>query len=156
MKYAILEHGGKQYLAEEGGRIEVDRMSVEVGNAVEFNEVLLVSDGSKVDVGSPYVSGATVKGKILKHSSGEKIRVFKHKAKERYRRSAGQRRRLTRIEVEAVGMPGASEDAPPRTKKATPRKTVKRATAAKRTATKAPAKTKRGASKAKPARPKKK
>ena len=154
MKYAIVAHAGKQYLAEEGGRIEVDQMAVEVGKAFTFKDVLLVSDGRKVEVGSPYVSGATVKGKILEHSAGKKVIVFKHKAKERYRRTQGQRRQLTRIAVQAVGMLGAEEEAPPPIKKAPVKTTAKRTTAGKRTSSKGPAKTKQAAGKTKPVKPK--
>lgn len=108
MKYAIVEHSGKQYLAEEGGRIEVDRLQTEVGKAVEFKEVLLIADGKKVEVGSPYVSGAKVKGKVLEHAKGKKITVFKYKPKERYRRKRGHRQQLTRISIESVALPSAT------------------------------------------------
>lgn len=107
MKYAIVEHGGKQYLAEEGGRIEVDRLSVEVGKPVEFKEVLLVTDGKQTKVGSPYVSGAKVKGKVLEHAKAKKVIVFKYKPKQRYRRTQGHRQRLTRIGIEDVALPVA-------------------------------------------------
>ncbi len=112
MKYAIFAHGGKQYLAEEGGKIEVDRLSLEVGKPVEFQEILLVSDGKQIEVGSPYVSGAKVKGTVVEHPNGKKIVVFKHHPKHRYRRTAGQRRRLTRISIEAVGILGPEPQAP--------------------------------------------
>ena len=112
MKYAIFAHGGKQYLAEEGGKIEVDRLSLEVGKPVEFQEILLVSDGKQIEVGSPYVSGAKVKGTVVEHPNGKKIIVFKHHPKHRYRRTAGQRRRLTRIAIEAVGILGPDPQAP--------------------------------------------
>lgn len=110
MKYAIVEHGGKQYLAEEGGRIEVDRLSVEVGKPVEFKEVLLVTDGKQTEVGSPYVSGAKVKGKVLEHAKAKKVIVFKYKPKQRYRRTQGHRQRLTRISIEDVALPGAKAE----------------------------------------------
>jgi large subunit ribosomal protein L21 len=112
MKYAIFAHGGKQYLAEEGGKIEVDRLSLEVGKPIEFQEILLVSDGKQIEVGSPYVSGAKVKGTVVEHPNGKKIIVFKHHPKHRYRRTQGQRRRLTRISIEAVGILGPDSEAP--------------------------------------------
>jgi len=111
MKYAIFAHGGKQYLAEEGGKIEVDRLPLEVGKPVEFQEILLVSDGKQIEVGSPYVTGAKVKGTVVEHPNGKKIIVFKHHPKHRYRRTQGQRRRLTRISIEAVGVIGPDQQA---------------------------------------------
>lgn len=112
MKYAIFAHGGKQYLAEEGAKVEVDRMPLEVGKPVEFEEILLVSDGRKIEVGSPYVSGARVHGTVVEHPNGKKIIVFKYTPKHRYRRTKGQRRRLTTIAIEAVGIAGADQAAP--------------------------------------------
>ena len=117
MKYAIFAHGGKQYLAEEGARIEVDRMPLEVGKPVEFQEILLVSDGKKTEVGSPFVPGAKVQGTVVEHPNGKKIIVFKYRPKQRYRRTKGQRRRLTAISIETVGIAGVDEPVP-----ASPRK----------------------------------
>ncbi len=107
MKYAIVEHSGKQYLAQEGGLIEVDRMSVEVGKPVVFKEVLLITDGKKVEVGAPFVKGASVKGKIQDHLKGKKITVFKYKPKQRYRRTQGHRQLLTHVAIESIGLPKA-------------------------------------------------
>ena len=113
MKYAIVEHSGKQYLAQEGSLIEVDRMSLEVGKQIVFKDVLLVSDGKKVEIGAPFIKGASVKGKVQGHPKGKKITVFKFKPKQRYRRTQGHRQLLTHIEIESVGLPAA-----PATKKA--------------------------------------
>ncbi len=107
MKYAIVEHSGRQYLAQEGGLIEVDRMSVEVGKPVVFKEVLLITDGKKVEVGAPFVKGASVKGKIQDHLKGKKITVFKYKPKQRYRRTQGHRQLLTHVAIESIGLPKA-------------------------------------------------
>ncbi len=108
MKYAIVEHSGRQYLAQEGSIIEVDRMSLEVGKPIVFKDVLLVSDGKKVEVGAPFVKGASVKGKVQGHPKGKKITVFKYKPKQRYRRTQGHRQLLTHIEIENVGLPAAA------------------------------------------------
>jgi large subunit ribosomal protein L21 len=111
MKYAIVEHSGRQYLAQEGSLIEVDRMSLEVGKPIVFKDVLLVSDGKKVEVGAPFVKGASVKGKVQGHPKGKKITVFKYKPKQRYRRTQGHRQLLTHIEIESVGLPAAPKAA---------------------------------------------
>lgn len=111
MKYAILEHSGKQYLVEEGGRIEVDRLGLEVGKSIEFKDVLLVADGKKIEVGSPYVKGAKVKGKVLAHAKGDKLVVFKYKPKQRYRKKQGHRQLLTSVSIESVGLPAPKSTA---------------------------------------------
>lgn len=114
MKYAILEHSGKQYLVEEGARIDVDRLSLEVGKSIEFKEVLLVADGKKIEVGSPYVKGAKVKGKVLAHAKGDKLVVFKYKPKQRYRKRQGHRQLLTSVSIEKVGLPAPKPKAEPK------------------------------------------
>lgn len=114
MKYAILEHSGKQYLVEEGARIDVDRLSLEVGKSIEFKEVLLVADGKKIEVGSPYVKGAKVKGKVLAHAKGDKLVVFKYKPKQRYRKKQGHRQLLTSVSIEKVGLPAPKPKAEPK------------------------------------------
>jgi large subunit ribosomal protein L21 len=148
MKYAILEHGGKQYIAEEGGRIEIDRLGLEVGKPIEFKDVLLVTDGKKIEVGSPYVKGAKVKGKVLEHSKGDKIVVFKYKPKQRYRKKQGHRQQLTSVSIESVGLPAAKKAAATKSKskssaaskpeaKASAKKKTKSGTATKRSTPKA-------------------
>ncbi len=109
MKYAIVEHSGRQYLAQEGGLIEVDRMSLEVGKPVVFKDVLFITDGTKTEVGAPFVKGASVKGKVENHPKGKKITVFKYKPKQRYRRKQGHRQLLTHVSIESIGLPKAKE-----------------------------------------------
>jgi large subunit ribosomal protein L21 len=102
MKYAVLNIGGKQFVAEEGQAIDVDRMSTEVGKSVEFNEVLLVVDGAKVKVGKPKVAGAKVKVTVAEHVKAPKITVFKFKPKQRYRRKQGHRQPMTRLSIDKI------------------------------------------------------
>jgi len=109
MKYAIVEYSGKQYLAHEGSLIEVDRMSIDIGKPVVFKDVLFVTDGKNVEVGAPFVKGASVKGKVQDHPKGKKIIVFKYKPKQRYRRKQGHRQLLTHVAIESVGLPKAQE-----------------------------------------------
>jgi large subunit ribosomal protein L21 len=136
MKYAIVEHSGKQYLAQEGSLIEVDRMSLEVGKPIVFKEVLLVSDGKKVEVGAPFVKGASVKGKVQDHPKGKKITVFKYKPKQRYRRTRGHRQLLTHIEIESVGLPAAPKAAAKKKAEPKSKSTSSKADAASKTSAK--------------------
>jgi len=101
MKYAIVRSGSKQLRAEEGKTIVVDLMPKSAGDNVEL-DVLLVADGKNVKVGAPTVDGAKVQATVVEHFRGEKIRVFKYKAKERQRKSRGHRQDYTRLKVEKI------------------------------------------------------
>lgn len=109
MKYAIVDSGGKQYIAREGETIEVDRLPLEIGKPVEFKDVLLVADNGNVAVGTPTVKGASVKGRVLDHIKGAKIIVFKYVPKQRYRRKQGHRQRYTRVEIQKITQTVATE-----------------------------------------------
>ncbi len=102
MKYAILESGGKQYKAVEGGMIEVDLLPVEPGKSLNLNEVLLLVDGDNVTVGAPVVEGASVKTKVVEHFKGEKTYNFHYKPKKRIRQKTGHRQSYTRLAVEKI------------------------------------------------------
>ncbi len=108
MKYAVVESGGKQYIAREGETVEVDRLPLDVGKSITFEKVLLVVDGKDVAVGAPSVQGAKVKGTIVDQIKAKKIIVFKYIPKERYRRKQGHRQRYTQVAIEdiAVAKPG--------------------------------------------------
>ena len=136
MKYAVIEHGGKQYLAREGDAIEVDRMALDVGKTVEFKEILLLVDGRTVKVGSPKVEGGRVKGKVASHLKANKVVVFKYRPKQRYRRKQGHRQPYTRIEIDSISMaqPKAAAEKPVSKPEAAGETTEKKP-AVKRTAT---------------------
>ena len=104
MKYAIVESGGKQYKAVEGGFIEVDRLSVEAGQPFELNAVLLLVDGEAIHVGTPTVKGALVKAKIIDHVKGPKLVIFNYRPKKRYRVKTGHRQQYTRMQIESILM----------------------------------------------------
>ena len=85
--YAILKTGGKQYKVSEGDVIYVEKLGVEDGATVFFDEVLVVGEGDSITVGAPYVSGAVVTGTVEKTGKGKKINIFKMKPKKGYRRA---------------------------------------------------------------------
>ena len=143
MRYAVVEAGGKQWIAREGETLEVDRMPVEPGKTVELEEVLLVVDGSEVRVGTPRVEGAKVTTTVVDHTKGPKVLVFKYIPKERYRRRQGHRQQLTRLAIQRIEVPGmaASQETGPAEKpKPAAKKTVTKKAAAKTGTTKAAAK----------------
>jgi large subunit ribosomal protein L21 len=102
--YAIVESGGKQYKAVPGATMEVDRLQVEEGAKLDLDQVLLVSDGEEVKVGTPTVDGATVKTTVVEHFKGRKIIVFKYKSRERYRRKQGHRQQYTRLQIDEISV----------------------------------------------------
>lgn len=102
MKYAIVENGGKQYKAVEGSTIEVDLMPTEVGEQIDFQNVLLFVDGDEVKVGAPVLEGAKVKTTIVSHIKGPKIIIFKYRPKKRIRVKSGHRQKYTRLMVNSI------------------------------------------------------
>jgi large subunit ribosomal protein L21 len=92
---AIIETGGKQYLVNSGDKILVEKLAGEAGATITFDKVLF-ADGN---VGKPYISGATVQGKVLKQGKGDKIHVLKYKPKSKYRRKIGARQAYTEVEI---------------------------------------------------------
>ncbi len=102
MKYAIVESGGKQYKAVEGATIDVDLLDVEAGQSVKFEDVLLVVEDEKVQVGTPSVKGAQVTSTVVDHIKGKKVDTFKYSPKKRIRVKTGHRQRYTRLKIETI------------------------------------------------------
>lgn len=106
MAYAVVESGGKQYVAREGAIIDVDRIKVDVGSEIVFDQILLTADDGDVRVGAPLVDGARVKAKVIGQVKGPKILVFHYKPKIRYRKRQGHRQQYTRVTIESIDLPG--------------------------------------------------
>jgi large subunit ribosomal protein L21 len=102
MKYAIVEDGGKQFKAILGETIEVDKYPLEVGEEIDLEHVLLISDGENVLVGAPLVKGAKVQATVVAQVKGPKVTVFRYKAKERIRTKTGHRQHYTRVRIDAI------------------------------------------------------
>ncbi len=110
MKYVILESGGKQYKAVEGGTIEVDRLHVEAGESISLDEVLLLVDGDAITVGTPVVKGISVSAKVVEHFKGEKSFNFHYKPKKRIRQKTGHRQQYTRLEIKLFETQASKEN----------------------------------------------
>jgi large subunit ribosomal protein L21 len=101
--YALVEFKGKQYKAEKGALLKVDRIDAEPGSALEIDTVLLLSGGEGgVSVGTPYVQGAKVSAKVESHEKDKKIIVFKYMPKKDYRRKQGHRQQYSVIKIEDI------------------------------------------------------
>ena len=97
--YAIVETGGRQHKAEPGRTIKTQKIDAAVGAQVVLDRVLAIHDGEKLRVGTPYVEGAVVVGRVVQQGKDPKVRVFKYKRKKHYRRTRGHRQPFTVIEV---------------------------------------------------------
>ena len=100
--YAIIESCGKQYKVAEGDVVFFEKLDAEEGKKVTFDNVILVSEEGKVQIGNPYVKGVKVEGKVVSHGKGKKIIVFKMKAKKNYRRKQGHRQPYTKVEITSI------------------------------------------------------
>lgn len=100
--YAVVLTGGKQYRVQEGDVVYVEKLNAEVESTVELTEVLAVSNGEKLTVGSPMVAGAKVVAKVAAQGKAKKITVFKYKAKKDYRKKTGHRQSYTKLVIEKI------------------------------------------------------
>lgn len=107
--FAIIETSGKQYKIEKGTILEVDHVNAKEGENLTLNKVLLISDPTATKIGTPLVDGAFATAKILNHSQGDKIIVFKMEAKKRYKKKQGHRQQLTSIEITDIKASGATK-----------------------------------------------
>jgi len=125
--YAIIESCGKQYKVSEGDVVFFEKLDVEEGKKVTFDNIVLVSDDKKVEVGAPYVKGVKVEGKVVAHGKHKKIIVYKYKAKKNYRRTQGHRQPYTKIEITKIKT--ATEKTENKAEVAEKKTTAKKATA---------------------------
>lgn len=98
---AVIETGGKQFTVAKGDKIYTEKVNLEVGDSLSFEDVLMVS-GDKVTVGDPFVKGAKVTAKVLKHGKQKKIIVYKYKPKKNYKRKQGHRQPYSQLEITNV------------------------------------------------------
>ncbi len=100
--YAIIRSGGKQYRAEVGATIDVDRLPQQVGESIEISDVLLIADGDETRIGQPQVDGASVSATVVDQFRGKKIIVYKYRQRTNYRRKQGHRQYYTRLRIEGI------------------------------------------------------
>ncbi|MBB6479034.1 50S ribosomal protein L21 [Spirochaeta isovalerica] len=100
--YALVEIKGKQYKAEKGSVLRVDRFDAEAGQSLELDKVMLVSDDKETKIGTPYVDGAKVTAKIGETIKDKKVIVFKKKRRKGYKKTQGHRQQYTMLTVEDI------------------------------------------------------
>jgi large subunit ribosomal protein L21 len=100
--YAVLETGSKQYRVSAGDTLEIERLTVEAGQPVTFDRVLMLSNDGKVSIGSPTVPNATVVADVVEHIRGEKKVTFKMKRRKGYHKTIGHRQELTVVKIKEI------------------------------------------------------
>ena len=100
--YAVIETGGKQYKVSEGDIIFVEKLEVAEDSVITIDKVVALSSEAGLNVGTPYVDGASVSAKVLKQGKDKKVVVFKMKPKKGYRKKQGHRQPYTKIQIEKI------------------------------------------------------
>jgi large subunit ribosomal protein L21 len=108
--YAIVEIAGQQFKVEKNDEIFVHRLEGEPGTKVEFDEVLLLDQEGKVNIGMPHVEGSRITGKILDHVRGDKVVVFKKKRRKGFQKESGHRQDFSKVLIENISLKGAAKE----------------------------------------------
>jgi len=137
--YAIVNIAGQQYKVEKDQKIFVHRLEGKEGEAMNFDEVLLIDNDKNVLVGEPVVKGARIVGKVISHPRADKVKVFKKKRRKGYKVQKGHRQYMTEIQIQEIIEKGVEKKPAVKDEKAASPK--KEAAAKTGTAAKAPAKT---------------
>ena len=100
--YAVVKTGGKQYRVSPGEKFKVEQIPADIGSEIVL-EVLMVADGDIVTLGTPLVSGTSVKAKVLSHGRGKKVTIFKMRRRKHYQKHQGHRQNYTELEIQSIG-----------------------------------------------------
>jgi large subunit ribosomal protein L21 len=107
--YAVFTTGGKQYRAATGDVLKVEKLDAEKGATVELDQVLMVGEGEKVKVGTPYLKGGKVTATVVEHGRGDKVRIIKFQRRKNHRKQMGHRQDFTRIEITKIAAAAAAK-----------------------------------------------
>jgi large subunit ribosomal protein L21 len=102
--YAVIKTGGKQHKVSQGDVISIEKIDGSKGETVVFDEVLMVSSGEDVKVGTPFLTGARVEGEIIDQIKAGKINVFKMKRRKGFKKKTGHRQKLTRMKIKEISI----------------------------------------------------
>ena len=102
--YAIIQSGGKQYRVAEGRRVKLEKLTKNEGDEVQIKEVLVMNDGTNTVIGTPYVDGAFVQGKVVSNGKNRKVIVFKYKRRKDSKTKKGHRQAYTEVLVEKISL----------------------------------------------------
>ncbi len=100
--YAIIENGGKQYKVEEGAVVNIEKTNKKPGDIIELNNILLLVDDKKVEIGRPYLDKRTVLAEVKRHFKAKKIIVFKKRRRKDYKKTLGHRQQYTEVKIKEI------------------------------------------------------
>ncbi len=100
--YAVIQTGGKQYRVQEGDIIRVEQLTGEAGQAIDFDKILMISDGEAQKVGDPHVAGAKVKAEVLEQGRAKKILILKFKRRKHHMKRLGHRQNYTAVKITKI------------------------------------------------------
>ena len=115
--YAVFKTGGKQYRATQGQKIKLEKLNANSGDKVLFSEVLMVGEGSDVDIGTPYLTNASVEATVLEEGKDKKIEVIKFKRRKNYKRTFGHRQCYTLVEITGIKLKKETKSQPKKVEK---------------------------------------
>ncbi len=102
--YAVIKTGGKQYRVAAGAKLKVEKVVAEVGAEILLDQVMMVTEGETVTLGTPMLSGAVVKATVVGHGRGDKVKIFKMRRRKNSRRSQGHRQAYTEIQITGINL----------------------------------------------------
>jgi large subunit ribosomal protein L21 len=100
--YAVIKSGGKQYRVASGDKLRLESIVAEVGAQLAFSDVLMVANDGDVRIGTPLVSGASVKATVLSHGRGNKVTIFKMRRRKHYQKHQGHRQNYTEVRIDSI------------------------------------------------------
>jgi len=102
MKYAVINNGGKQYRVSEGETIEFEKLGIEAGQQIEFDQVLMMVNGEEIKIGDPLIAKAKVVGEVVKHGRQDKINVLKFRRRKHHMKQIGHRQHYTAVKITKI------------------------------------------------------
>lgn len=100
--YAVIVSGGKQYRVSEGQSVKLEKIEAETGSSINFDKILLVADGDKINIGQPTVKGATVTGEIVAQGRHKKVKILKFKRRKHHMKQMGHRQWFTEVKITGI------------------------------------------------------
>ncbi|AWB68697.1 50S ribosomal protein L21 [Saccharobesus litoralis] len=100
--YAVFQSGGKQHRVAAGQTVRLEKIEAEAGSTLEFDNVLLVSNGEDIKIGAPYVEGSKVTAEVVSHGRGEKIKIVKFRRRKHSRKQQGHRQWFTEVKITGI------------------------------------------------------
>ncbi len=100
--YAVFQSGGKQHRVTEGQTVRLEKIELEVGASVEFDNVLMIADGENINVGAPYIAGGKVTAEVVTQGRGDKVKIVKFRRRKHSRKQAGHRQWFTEVKITGI------------------------------------------------------